>query len=83
MQIYQQYLPPVDENTDESNQAEDGEGGDDSQRNHSLPLLFPDWTNSRLVAAVTSICREITPKELAAKKTLLESRNKSQNPPTF
>lgn len=62
------YLPPVDENTDESNQAEDGEGGDDSQRNHSLPLLFPDGTNSRLVAAVTSICREITPKELAAKK---------------
>lgn len=68
MQIYRQYLPPVDENTDESNQAKDGEGGDDSQRNHSLPLLFPDWTNSRLVAAVTSICREITPKELAAKK---------------
>lgn len=60
LQIHQQHWPPVDEDADEDDQAEHGEGGDDRQRNHGLPLSFSNRADSRLVAAVAGVWGERT-----------------------
>lgn len=51
------FVPPVDEYSHQYQQTEDGESGDDSQRNDRplLPLHTSDQPDPRLMAAVAAL----------------------------
>lgn len=50
--------PPVDQDPHQDHQAQDGEGGDDGQGDHGLPLPLTDGTHSGLMAAVAGVWRQ-------------------------